>query len=338
MKKRIARVLLISDFHWLIVPPWKQKGQVVRGISRLIEFFISIWKVWNNRQKRKSQVLQKIKKQGPYDFAIMLGDLAECVFNERGIKTAKDIERLDDFICLLRKSLCQKMFFIPGDHELGYKLPLSCDPEGGISMESIAHFKAVFGKDNLYQLFKIGRFNFIFLSSSLVNQSIDHLPKLDQDEICDLNSEQRVILYDVLAKTKGNETAFLFIHDPDCLEEIDNFIVDLQKDKYVRSDVNIKTFCGHMHAEETLKNYEKLGRIANVSAGYERTLHGFFIRSEKGRKIMEWAKGNLCRLEIFKKYNLRIVPAAGGMMGKGGGFLVLNLYEDGSCKIEKHEV
>lgn len=332
MANLIARILLISDFHWMIVPPWKQKGQTEEGfLGKIIEFFISVWKLFNNNAARKA--LEKISKMGPFTKVILLGDLAECEWNERGIILPNDIRELAELKKLIESSVKAKredFHYLAGDHELGYTLPLSSDPGGGISRKSIDNFQSVFGP--LYTGFSIGEFHFLLLSSSLLTQ------KSKNSEFQKLKKDQFEIFDSMLEKISEAKDVFIFLHDPDGLREIQSHFDIPYLGSYYLRNKNFHAFCGHMHAEDSLKKYQNLGRIANAKSLKEKILKWLFNCFKKGVKVMEWAKGNLRRVEIFKKYDLQIVPSTAGMMGRGGGFLVLNLYDDGTYSVEKHKI
>lgn len=334
MKELLARILLMSDSHCMVVPPWKQKGQTEKGLAGwIVEFFISIWKLFNLHFFVKA--IEKIGKMGKFDKIIYCGDLAECVYNERGMITGKDLKEMERFKAFIELGIDVKkenIHYLPGDHELGYILPLSCDPEGGISWKSIDNFQSVFGP--LFSGFAIGNFNFLLLSSSLFTQPIGHLSEGERKYVAKLQKDQQNFIWDYFADKKKNGTVFAFMHDPDGTDQFNAVILHynvLRNRKY-------KVLCGHMHAEDSLKKYEALGKIANAKTLKEKAVLWIFNRFKKGRKVMNWAEGNLQRIEIFEKYGLQVVPSTAGMMGRGGGFLILNLFDDGSYEIEKHKI
>lgn len=205
MANIIARILLLSDSHCMVVPPWKQKGQTEKGIAGwIIEFFIAIWKLFNFRFFVKA--VEKIGKMGSFDRVIYCGDLAECVYNERGMITDKDIKEMERFKAFIELGISVKredIYYLPGDHELGYILPLSCDPQGGISRKSICNFQSVFGL--LFSAFSIGEFHFLLLSSSLLIQ------KSKDAEFLSLKGDQFKMFDSILEKIpEGKRRFFVF--------------------------------------------------------------------------------------------------------------------------------
>jgi hypothetical protein len=322
MKKLIVRIPLISDLHWLTVPVGKQKGQGKSLLSWIFERFIDIWKRYNV-SFAIPRLLKKIAKLGSVDRIICNGDLVECEWNERGIVMDTDCAEVRKKMHTINNSSYSigGVAYVLGDHELGYRLPLSNDPQGGISKKSIENFVVTI--DHPWQMFFIGGKHFVLLCSSLMMQKTDHLPESERQFVEQMRLTQEAFIKEYLFDIPENEDVFVFLHDPDALVEFYKCI----RDEYYVHNKNFTAFCGHMHAEWSLLAYKKLGKLAQSKYAYILPV-----------KIRQWAKSNRLRLELFEKYNLQIIPAPGGMMGIGGGFKVLNLFDDGTYEIETHKV
>ena len=328
MASLIARGLLTSDFHWPTVTVGKQKGQVIEAWhEKLFEnIIVNHWRKHN--LKRKPAVLKAFKENRSFDFAIHLNDIVECEYVERGLVMENDVAKTEEFYQEFKKAagLRKNVMTASGHHTLGYKLPLSKDPQGGISKQAVENYQKIFG-----QLFKIqtyGRFRFIALSCSLFLQKIRHLPEEERQFIVDLKMKQIGFLEDQLSQAESGEIIFIFIHDPDAIEVIDEWLRDDLKKRIG------KVFCGHLHASFVKNAYKAVGSLSCF-----RPLASVLGKNSMGQKVLDWSAGNEKRAKIFDKYKLEIVPSPTGMFGIGGGkFLVLLLYDDGSYKIEKHKI
>ncbi|EKE19931.1 MAG: hypothetical protein ACD_8C00083G0004 [uncultured bacterium] len=323
MREIICRVLLLSDFHKLSVPVGKQKGQNLKFLEKIAEGIINIWKRWNMKYaipKMMHKLFCMTAQQGEkFDLQIINGDVIECEYNERGIMMEVDRQELRRMINTITSGVAlEKTFVVAGDHELGYRLPLSTDPKGGISPQSIDNFVHVVGP--LWQTFSIEKIHFLLLNSSLMIQKTDHLSLVSQERIERLRIKQQAFVISTLEKIAESETVFVFLHDPDAIVEFNAYI----RDFYYVHNKNFTVFCGHMHAEFSLLAYKKLGELASSK-------YAFILPA----KILKWAKSNGWRLQLFEKYDLQIIPAPGGMMGIGGGFKVLNIHKDGTFEVRK---
>jgi len=326
VRRLIVNILLISDFHWLTVAVGQQKGQILqKWYEKIIErMIVDLWKKWN--MWKKPVVLETLGLAGPFDEVIDVGDFIECEYNERGLLEEIDIKKYREYVAELKMHMgfLKKIYSAESGHLIGYRLPLHYDSEGGISRKSILNFQLFVGP--LFETFRIGESRFIILSSSLFTQSFDHKFPEDQKYIENIKLKQNEFLVRTLAKVDSRETVFLFIHDPDSLEVIDRLLSEDAKKK-----IN-KVFCGHLHAKWVLKIYEFLGRASQGK------MMRMLSKARIGRNIKNWASGNLERMKLFSKYKLQIVPAATGMMGLGGGFLILNLFDDGTYSVKEHKI
>lgn len=325
----VAKVFLISDLHQLSVAVGDQEGQALRWHEKVAEAYFDRWKKWNTAVALPKlwSSIEKLRGNKELHTAVFVtGDAIEAEYNERGMLNFCDrvqIRLIKNHIQMLTEA--EEIVFVPGDHELGYRLPLSSDSRGGISKQSIDIFMRECNQ--LFGYKKIANFHFAWLSSSLFSQDTTHLPMEERMFISRMESAQRFNLPSALWEVKEGEKLFLLIHDPDALEHVDRLLPA----KSLKMIAGV--FSGHLHAQESLRKYEMLGKIAQtkISALLAKAF-------KRWRLVHDWAKGNPRRLELFRKYDLRIIPAPGGMMGKGGGFLVMNLYEDGSYEIKKHSL
>ncbi|HEX7586391.1 MAG TPA: hypothetical protein VF390_02045 [Patescibacteria group bacterium] len=324
-KSRISFLLLTADWHWLTVPVGKQKGQILKGIGWVLEKTIEIWK-WLTVHVWIPRMLKRIGQLGQIDHIIYGGDLIESEFNERGMVSEEDFQQVQRYVSKIRESAegYPPMYLAPGDHELGYRLPMSKDPEGGISLKSIRRCMGIFGRP--FEYFSVGQIHFILLSSSLLIQSFSHRPEDEQAKIAELAREQIGFLIVKLLTIPAVEEVFLFLHDPDALVKVDEIISDKTLPGHIR-DKEILAFCGHLHGEWVLSAYRRLGLMAS----------GKWARFMP-EKIRNWAAGNLERLKTFERYKLRVIPAPGGMMGMGKGFLTLSVYDDGTWEIQRKKI
>lgn len=329
MSQLLARYLLISDPHGMVTRPGTQKGQITKGIDRIIEGRINQEKKRNN--PTYFQLIRSLQDDLPYDCLVVLGDFIECVWNERGILVPRDIRGIEIFKAAIRMNVPLKedcIHFIPGDHELGYRLPLSVDPEGGMSLASIENFQHVF--DPLFTSWKIGDFNFVTISSSLFSQDTDHLECAERREVELLKREQKIFLVKYLLKVPESQKVFLFLHDPDAIEFIDT----LPGAKKIT-----RIFSGHIHTEGNFKGYQILGKISSSFWGRMllRFLGLIFCKYKKANKVIAWASRNPHRLKLFEKYHLQRVPSSSVLHGGRPEFLVLELHNNGEYEIQKFE-
>ena len=113
------------------------------------------------------------------------------------------------------------------------------------------------------------------------------------------------------------------LHDPDALAPMFSFLgKNLDKIE--------KTFSGHQHAQWVNTIYPKLCSMAS-SRALEFSMKPVFNKFFPGKADAVWNyfRENKDNAQIWNALKLSIIPAPGGMLGVGGGFLIADLKEDG---------
>ena len=130
-------VLLTSDRHETPFKKDKFKTQKPNWIEKII--------IWLTSSKKKLgdvfALMAQVIREEQIELVINDGDMMENPQNERGLITREGIETAKK----IRRSFCWtnhvRTEINAGNHCLGYKLPLSTDPDGGMSLASIAGFQ-----------------------------------------------------------------------------------------------------------------------------------------------------------------------------------------------------
>ena len=217
--------------------------------------------------------------------------------NESGMLARKTHIQYLDFKKTLEKIICKKEL-VWGDHDAGYKFNLK--KKAGIKIGT--EKGGLSAKSVKVANYLIGRpFGVFYVKETkfifLATNLVRNVNKKSEKELQDLKLEQE----NFLAKELGNgaKKVFILLHDPTALSKETSLrmIMDSHCDKI------IAIIHGHLHAEFSRK-------IAMFSPVYR----------------------DLCR-----KYKTILVPAPWGMMGIGGGFLIMNIFSDGTYKIQKYK-
>lgn len=259
--------------------------------------------------------LDEAKKIGDIDFLFFGGDIVTG-YGERGLTGSNSPDHINRF-----KKLAEQYFpgllkrYMAGGHEVGYILPLSTDPEGGISEGSIQVFEQNFNE--LFYVFTEGRYKFVVTSSDLELyggniESINRRKKLQQE-----------FYQDEITYTEQGQKIVLMLHDPDALALMFPFL----KNSVGKIE---RTFAGHQHAQWVNKIYPTLCQLASSSI-LQVPLKPLFNKFFPGRADAVWSyfQQNKHNSHIWKSLNLTIIPAPGGMLGIGGGFLIADLEDEG---------
>jgi len=318
------KILLTSDWHKTPFKEEKFQTQKKNLGERIIQFLGGIG------ADAVMEQMEKVIREKVISIVIHNGDMMESSRNERGLSTSKDLQEAmkirDTFIS---ESGVNRFILNAGNHELGYVLPLSTDPNGGISSMSMYNFVELAGCDgDFFQVVLVDGFKIIL---------IPYLFSEDEAAIGhDLLLWKKVFLRNLKRELSESESTVLLLHDPDSLAD-ENLLrlISLYREK-------IKLiFCGHYHAEATLRFVKWLVRIFNSSWLLPiRCLVMLSLWPVFGwpiaKAIREYFRKRKNIPDLIKELNVQIIPAPGGMLGFGGGFLILNLFEDGKFEIEKH--
>ena len=128
---------------------------------------------------------------------------------------------------------------------------------------------------------------------------------------------------DEITYTQPEQKVILMLHDPDALAPMFSFLgKNLEKIE--------KTFSGHQHAQWVNRIYPTLCSTAS-SRVLELPLKPFFNKFFPGKADAVWNcfRQNKDNARIWDSVKLSIIPAPGGMLGVGGGFLIADLKEEG---------
>jgi hypothetical protein len=267
-------------------------------------------------EKRFVLTLEEAKRIGNIDFVFCGGDMVTG-YGERGLIGPDSPEHISKFKQILDEHFRElpKRYMMAGGHEVGYVLPLSTDPEGGPSEKSIQVFEENFNQ--LFYTFSEGQYKFVVLSSDL------ELLKGSTDKLMKQKELQAEFYKDEITYTQPNQRIVLMLHDPDALAPMFSFLgKNLDKIE--------KTFSGHQHAQWVNKIYPNLCSVAS-SRLLELPMKPLFNKFFPGKADVVWNyfRQNKDNALIWNSVKLSVIPAPGGMMGIGGGFLIADLKENG---------
>jgi len=278
-------------------------------------------------QKKLRQVFDRMAeviKMDKIELIINNGDLMENPQNERGLTTKKGIATAGQIV----NSFCEKtgvqMRLNAGNHELGYKLPLSTDPKGGMSLASIKGFQKLAGTadESLCRSFSYKGHRFVLVPFGLMQESAKDFD-VEDFKIGILDD----LLKEFMSQTEpGRKKVILFLHDPEALANDELYWI-IQR---YRSRI-MHIFCGHWHAEWNFWPNWLLAKIFNNWWLYPADLIVRFIILLLSRSfwIAREVKGDYKRFKNvptrIRESGVTIIPAPLGMLGLGGGFLVLDL-------------
>ncbi len=309
---KITRLALFSDSHmYESKDPLKKKlpGKNTKG-----EQIINA----DTEQNETKFILALEKAKGIDGISHLFfgGDMVTG-YGERGATGPDSLEHMLAFKRLLNENFRGVPWnFMAGGHELGYRLPLSTDPEGGINEKAISVFEQEFGE--LFYTFEIGRYKFVVLSSDL-----ELYEGKKTNKILKLKNLQHDFYRDEISFTTSGQKIVLMLHDPDALVPMFPFL----KENLGKIEM---TFSGHQHARWVNKLYPILCRLASadlLKVPLKNIFNHYF--PNKADDVWEYFLENKNNAQIWKALNLQIIPAPGGMFGIGGGFLIADIGDEG---------
>ena len=309
--KKAKKMVLISDSHMYESQDPLHKD--LAGKNTKGEKMIA--KSMKENEGKFILSLEEASKINDVDFLFFGGD-SVTGYGERGLIGPDSLDHINKF-----KSLLEKYFaglpkkYMAGGHEVGYILPLSTDSEGGLSEKSIQVFEQNFNE--LYYSFTEGRYKFVVLSSDL------ELFGKGTDELMKMKRLQQEFYKDEIDYTEQGQKVVIMIHDPDAIVPMFPFL----KNHLGKIE---RTFSGHQHAQWVNTIYPKLCHLASsnlLESPLKMVFNKFF--PNKADAVWCYFRQNKDNAPIWKSVNLTIIPAPGGMMGIGGGFLVADLYDEG---------
>lgn len=322
--------IAVSDQHIQPFKAEKFKTQRRNFVEILIQKFTEFF---GGRTEKMYQLMADVIKAEKISIGIFNGDFMESSATERGLYTERDLEVVRHMLATEKAKLgLEEIQLNMGNHESGYNLPLSTDPQCGISKKSVENFLALTERDNLYYSFKLDGYTIIF---------VPYIFSEDTARDFDLQKEKDDFLLKFQSELESSDRVILFVHDPDSFD-------DKQLIKLVRENRQaIKMiFYGHYHSWINLFFTKLL--ILIYTRWFLIFPRWFFFNpiiwlaagrdKEKIGKISKYFRKRRNIPRIIKELDAILIPAPGGMYGIGGGFYVINLSDNGSYRIEKHSL
>ncbi|OGI26638.1 MAG: hypothetical protein A2359_00775 [Candidatus Moranbacteria bacterium RIFOXYB1_FULL_43_19] len=311
------KIIATSDWHETPFKKDKFKTQKPNWIEKIIIWLTSSQKKLQRIFVRMTEVIREEK----IEIVIHNGDLMENPQNEQGLVTREGIQTAKQ----IRRSFCWEnhvhMQINAGNHCLGYRLPLSTDPEGGISLASIKGFQELTGThgESLCRLFNYKGHSFVFVPFGLVQEFAKDF---------DIEEFKAIIINDLwnIFQGLGERKIILFLHDPEALANDDLYRVIRRHQNKIRH-----VFCGHWHAAWSFWSNWLLAKIFNNWWLYPDDLFVRFLLLllSKSLRISGEVKRSFKRFKDvparMRELGVTIIPAPLGMLGFGGGFLTLDM-------------
>jgi len=303
VKKLIAKILFISDPHYSVNSE-KSEEKWFPPICDFLEkmgwkkLLTGFLKFWDTVTQRAFEQVAKEAKKLG-PYSLAIG-LGDYTpgANEKGMLTKKARIQYSLFANILNGIRCPKKL-IWGDHDVGYHFDV--EEKTGVKIGTEGGGVSAESVQIATKLVgpPFGSFSIEGMRFIFIATNlIRNIDKSSDAQLRKLKLEQE----NFLAETLHNNTGkfFLLLHDPTVLtqETAIRKIIDSHRKKIAG------IIHGHLHAE-----------FSRWLAKFSPTYRG-----------------------LNKKYKTILVPASWGMLGIGGGFLVMNVHDDGTYEIERHKV
>ncbi|MFZ2192773.1 MAG: hypothetical protein WAV31_00855 [Candidatus Moraniibacteriota bacterium] len=320
--------IFLSDLH---IAPFKAEKFLTQK-RNIIEMVIQFFAVFlQNKEKKLFEKMKKTIREEGISLGISNGDLMEASATERGLATERDLAMAKTVLSDLENDLGTKLKLNLGNHESGYILPLSTDEQGGISRASIRNFLCLAGRKELYYSFVAEGLKFIF---------VPYLFTEKEAKDFNIGRMKKSFMKKMRQDIKNSvEPVIIFIHDPDSL--MDKNLLDV-----IRSNrEKIKEILyGHYHSSVNLFFAKLMIKIFNtwwlIFPRIILDIIFWFFSGRSMRIVRELGKYFRSRKnipKIIEELGAILIPAPTGMFGIGGGFLILEVFDDGNIKIEKYK-
>lgn len=327
----MAKIVITGDGH---EKPFEKKkfDSQRRSLFELIIVFFA--RILRGKRSYAERVGSFLLRKG-IEMVVLTGDAQENTFTERGLRTDEDVLEFKKAIASLKRWCPNARIEVTaGNQELGYRLPLSSDPDGGISETSVQNFLQIAERERLFHSFSFGGKRFVLVPYLFVeNQAPPWLEELQAEFVEDFTKEVR----------NSIEPVIIIAHDFESLKDFS--IASVIKNFLEKDNPKIeKIFCAHNHARYVFI-LDQLS-IKIFRSNWFMPLFMVFIPIAilAGRmffgdwksfgKIRNYYISRECVVKLAKIFKPITIPAPDGMFGIGGGVVVYDT-ETEEVTIEK---
>lgn len=310
----MRRIAIVSDIHY--AGPREQvhgRGyEFVHAKPSLAKIAATLYRdlIWMRNPLANNHLLDRFcERAGNPDLVIANGDYT-CDVAGVGVCHDEALESVQLCLGQLRARFGDRLHTTIGDHELG-KITL-LGTHGGLRLQSWQRATGECGLRPFWRI-EVGRFVLLGITSTLLA-----LPVLRADARDDEWSEWEKLraahlgeIRAAFATLQPHQRLLLFCHDPSALPY-------LWREEFVRAKASqiANTIVGHLHTRILLWKTRVLGGLPPVR----------FL----GVSLRRMTTG-LSEARHWRPFNVVLCPALAGIqMMRGGGFLTMDLDEDGA--------